>query len=139
LTPGAELPFDEAMSCPVYFVDRDPNHFKYVLEFLSNEQTKLPNNLPPYKDAPILWKNLKQEADFFCLQGLALILREKSYIHSCSPDLGEKDILYWLGTRQGKAEYQNPLWCHQRGYAQKSLCQQAPKKPDELDLLSTNR
>jgi hypothetical protein len=97
------------MSCLVYFVDRDPNHFKYVLEFLSNEQTKLPNNVPPYKDAPILWKNLKQEADFFCLQGLALILREKGYIHSCSPDLGEKDILYWLGTRQGKAEYQNPF------------------------------
>jgi hypothetical protein len=79
------------------------------LSFLINEQRKLPNNFPSYKDAPVLWKDLKREADFFGLEGMKLILREQAFIHSCSPDLGDKDILYWLGTRQGKADYQNPF------------------------------
>jgi hypothetical protein len=68
--------------------------FKCVLDFLSNEQMELPYDLPPYKEAPVLWKGLKQEADLFCLKGLKLILAEQALIHSCSPDLGDKDILY---------------------------------------------
>jgi hypothetical protein len=59
---------------------------------------------------PRLWKGLKQEADFFCLKGLKLIpTEEQAFIHACSPDLGDKDILYWLGTRQGKADYLSPF------------------------------
>jgi hypothetical protein len=70
---------------------------------------ELPYDLPPYKEAPVLWKGLKQEADLFCLKGLKLILTEQALIHSCSPDLGDKDILYWLGTRQGKADNRTRL------------------------------
>lgn len=109
MPPGAELPFDEEMACKVYFIDRDPHLFKYILAFLINAQRELPNNFPSYKDAPVLWKDLKREADFFCLEGMKLILREQAFIHSCSPDLGDKDILYWLGTRQGKADNRTRL------------------------------
>ena len=45
-----------------YFIDRDPTHFRYILNFLRGSKC-----LP---DDPLVLKELLQEADFYCIEEL---------------------------------------------------------------------
>ena len=57
----------------------------------------LPPEIETFQTKPSLWRSLREEADFYALDGC------------CSPDNdGTKGVLHWLGTNKGKEEYVNP-------------------------------
>ena len=107
MQPGGFLGQDE-FGRGIYFVDRDGDLFRYVLEFLRNNTVDLPN----YYDAENqpLWRSLRREAAFYGVQGLSDLL-QVTYSCEFSPDLcgRDKGILYWLGTNRGQSStYRNP-------------------------------
>lgn len=51
------------------FVDRDPIHFRYILNFMRGSNV-LPTD-------PLTLRELQIEADFYCLEGLKHLLRQK--------------------------------------------------------------
>ena len=53
-----------------YFIDRDPDLFCYVLEFLRTGHVELPNSEGS-------WRRLEREADFFMLPSLQQLIRSK--------------------------------------------------------------
>lgn len=87
----------------VYFIDRSPTRFAYVRDFVVSGTLHLPEG------DNTLRRNLRQEAEYFGLEGLVDILKVSRTI---SPDQSNKGILYWLGTSRGNAGgvggYQNP-------------------------------
>lgn len=92
----------------VYFIERDGELFgKHIRPYvLTND----PGDLPPFSEAPRLWRALREEARYYALDGLSEML----YVtHVCDKDdpLG-RGVLYYLGTNKGKEDYQNP---HARG------------------------
>ena len=88
----------------IYFIDRNPEVFKYVMEYLRIQ--KLPPEIGTFRDNPSLWRALREEAEFFCLGGLISLLKAT---HSCTPDVdGGKGVLHWLGTNKGRDSYVNP-------------------------------
>jgi len=88
----------------IYFIDRDAELFKFVMEYLRNRE--LPAAIGTFGENPNVWRALRREAEFFALDGLISLLK---VTHSCSPDQdGSKGILYWLGTAKGKEQYVNP-------------------------------
>ena len=118
-SPGGHQYIDER-GRTVYSVDRDPGIFKYILAYLRTPM-KLPPLLVKFGSNPELWRALRNEADFFGLGHLADLLK---VTYSCSPDLGDRGVLHWLGTGKGKHEYQNPFTLgvmHVGGWMDKSL------------------
>ena len=106
-----DVAYTDSNNISIFFIERDGDLFAHVLKYL----TRLTLNLPPYNDEnKHLWEDLREEADFFSLDGLSDILsathrfpyvNEKNYINS-------QGIMYWLGTGRGKKEhpeYINPL------------------------------
>jgi hypothetical protein len=90
----------------IYFIDRNPEVFKYVLEYLRIQ--KLPPEIGTFQENPNLWRALREEADFYYLNGLISLLKAT---YSCSPDIdGGKGVLHWLGTNKGKDAYVNPYY-----------------------------
>jgi hypothetical protein len=90
----------------IYFIDRNPEVFKYVLEYLRT--LKLPPEIGTFQENPNLWRALREEAEFYCLGGLISLLKAT---YSCSPDSdGGKGVLYWLGTKKGNDAYENPYY-----------------------------
>jgi hypothetical protein len=88
----------------IYFIDRNPEVFKYVMEYLRIQ--KLPPEIGTFRDNPNLWRALREEAEFFCLGGLISLLKAT---HRCTPDVdGGKGVLHWLGTNKGRDSYINP-------------------------------
>ena len=88
----------------VYFIDRDPDMFKHILDYL--RMGKLPARLGSFQENADLWRALRDEADFYALDGLVSLLK---VTYKCSPDRKDgKGVLYWLGTNKGKEEYTNP-------------------------------
>jgi len=88
----------------IYFVDRNPEVFRHILEYL--RMHVLPPEIGTFREHANLWRALRKEAEFFALDGLTSLLK---VTFSCSPDAdGKKGILYWLGTRKGREEYTNP-------------------------------
>ncbi|KAL3807585.1 hypothetical protein ACHAXA_000387 [Cyclostephanos tholiformis] len=88
----------------IYFIDRNPEVFKYVLEYLRTLQ--LPPEIGTFQENPNLWRALRVEAEFYCLGGLISLLKAT---YSCSPETdGGKGVLHWLGTKKGKDAYENP-------------------------------
>lgn len=88
----------------IYFIDRNPEVFKYVLEYLRIQ--KLPPEIGTFQENPNLWRALREEAEFYCLNGLISLLKAT---YSCSPDIdGGKGVLHWIGTNKGKDAYVNP-------------------------------
>jgi len=88
----------------IYFIDRNPEMFKYVLEYLRMQQ--LPPEIGTFQENSNLWRSLRNEAHFFALDGLTSRL---NVTYSCSPDEdGGKGILHWLGTEKGNEKYTNP-------------------------------
>jgi len=59
-----------------------------------------------FQNNPDLWPELRDEADFYALDGLVSMLK---VTFSCSPDKdGGRGIIYYVGTNKGKEEYTNP-------------------------------
>lgn len=99
-----DLDFIDDRNRRVFFIDRDGDLFKYVLEYMRTQD--LPAEIGTFGEHPNLWRALRKEAEFFALDGLMALLK---VTHSCSPDQdGGKGILYWLGTCKGREEYVNP-------------------------------
>ena len=98
-SPGAS--FQDERGRDVYFIDRNPELFAHVLEFLRNGTL----HLPDFRESPALWRGLRAEAEFFCLEGMMEFLR---VTYKCRPDYGDKGVLHWLGTAKGTRAYQNP-------------------------------
>lgn len=88
----------------IYFIDRDPDIFSYVLDHLRTNN--LPSRLGSFREKSDLWHALRKEAEFFALDGLSSLLK---VTYTCSPERdGGKGVLYWLGTDKGSKEYTNP-------------------------------
>ncbi len=88
----------------IYFIDRNPEVFKYILEYLRNH--KLPPQIGTFHKNPDLWRALRTEAEFYSLDGLLSLLK---VTYTCSPDVdGGKGILHWLGTNRDTEPYINP-------------------------------
>ena len=89
----------------IYALDRDPNIFKYIIEYIDTD--KKPIGIGVYEKNKKLWGLVKDEAIYFGLDSLVQLLM---ITFSCSPeDNGEcKGIMYWLGTLKGTTKYCNP-------------------------------
>lgn len=85
----------------VYFIERSGELFEYVFQYM----VSLELNLPDFHKNPVLWRNLRTEALYFGLAGLSEVLRVTYHV---APNFQNQGILYWLGTRRGTANYQNP-------------------------------
>jgi hypothetical protein len=83
----------------VFFLDRCPDTFKYVAKFLVSGQLNLP------EDDMAIRRDLRDEAKFLGLIGLTKLL---TVCHTFSPAESNQGVLYWLGTKKGKAPYENP-------------------------------
>lgn len=101
LPSGGDL--TDSVGNALYYVPRDGELFqKYILPFLFKNTVYLPE----FTQDPVLWRKLRDEADFFCLHGL----QEKLKVtHSVSLNPQGKGVLYWLGTGKGAHEYKNPF------------------------------
>lgn len=107
----------------VYFLERSGELFEYVFQYI----VSLKLELPTFRENPVLWRNLRSEALYFGLEPLYNLL--KITFHA-EPNTGNQGILYWLGTRRGTANYQNPYsigavhvggWVDDSGHAQEYL------------------
>ena len=88
----------------IYFIDRNPEVFKYILEYLRIH--KLPPQIGSFQNNTNLWRALRTEAEFYSLDGLLSLLR---VTYTCSPNVdGGKGILHWLGTNRNTEPYINP-------------------------------
>lgn len=105
LAPGDLMTRDE-LRRPIYFIDRDPQLFEYILTFLRSNS--LPWQLRPFSQAPQIWRGLRREAAFYGLHALSELLQ---CTKRCEPLYtgDKKGVLYWLGCRKGHSDsYQNP-------------------------------
>jgi BTB/POZ domain len=107
----------------VYFLERSGELFEYVFQYI----VSLKLELPAFHQNPVLWRNLRSEALYFGLEPLYNLLK---ITHRVAPNTGNQGILYWLGTRRGMANYQNPYsigavhvggWVDDSAYAQEYL------------------
>ena len=56
---------------------------------------EIPTVIGEYRTNKELWGLLREEAEYFSLDGLVHLLMIK---HSCSPEVnGDRGIMYWLG------------------------------------------
>lgn len=99
---GAER--TDSLGRTVYFIDGEGELFgKHILRYLTRNK---PGKLPPFAKDPDLWRMLREEALFYCLDGLSSILNATQ---TFSPETnGDQGVLYWLGTKKGTQEYENP-------------------------------
>lgn len=89
----------------VYFIARDGDLFgNHILPFIL---TNRPGQLPPFPQAPELWRALREEALFYALDSLTESLK---VTHSCDKnDAHGRGVLHWLGTEKGRSDYKNPF------------------------------
>mmetsp|Transcript_7564 Transcript_7564/g.14098 ORF Transcript_7564/g.14098 Transcript_7564/m.14098 type:complete len:281 (-) Transcript_7564:1937-2779(-) len=73
-----------------YFIDRDGEHFQYLLNFLRQDEICLP-------DEPVLLTDLLREARYFQIASLVHIL-EKKLKQLYEPHLTHKDLVFMLNT-----------------------------------------
>lgn len=102
LPPGAEHVDEHGRN--VYFIFRDGQLFgNYILPYLATGQ---PGKLVPFAEDPILWRLLRQEADYYGLDNLSNMLHVTTTIVPNS--MVNQGVFYWLGKNKGKSEYRNP-------------------------------
>ena len=94
--------YQDEHSRTVYFIDRNGESFHYILDFLRKGSV----NVPSYASKPHLWKDLREEAMFYCINGLCNALYTT---HEIKLNREGRGIFFWLGTKKGKdQQYQNP-------------------------------
>ena len=89
----------------VYFVDADSDTFQCILSYLRRGIV----SWPKWADDPAFHKRLVAEAEYFGLD--TAVMDKLKCVASIKYDPNKKDgkgIFYWLGTRYGKAKYENP-------------------------------
>ena len=89
----------------VYFVDADPDTFRCILSYLRRGVVSWPD----WADDPRFHQRLVVEAEYFGLD--AAVVEKLKCIASIKYEPDNKDgkgIFYWLGTKYGKAKYENP-------------------------------
>jgi BTB/POZ domain len=106
----------------IFFIERDGGLFVHVLRYL----TKLKLNLPSYRDNQEFWRDLRDEAEFFGLDGLLALLQ---VTHSCPFHENMRGVFYWLGTGRGSNKrFENPLLAREENPA--AVCQVAVGIPE---------
>lgn len=87
------------------FIDRDPQLFAHVLDWLRTAHMRIPT----YQADPSLWKALRIEAEYFCVETLISWLHVTHRCRFQATGRGEKQgLLYWLGTAKGTNAWSNP-------------------------------
>jgi len=88
----------------IYKLDVDPIIFQYIIEYINTD--KKPIGIGVYEKNKKLWSLVREEAIYFGLDSLIELLK---ITFSCSPEVdGNKGIMYWLGTKKGTSDYDNP-------------------------------
>ena len=63
--------YDELLKEPYFFIDRDPTHFRYVLNYLRDGNVKcIPQKIE-------LLREILQESSFYAIEGLTISLEKK--------------------------------------------------------------
>ena len=88
----------------VYFVDADPAVFEHILNYLRDGVA----NWPSKAENSILRDRIRALADYYGIHEIAAALTPALPIIKFEPTESGKGVLYWLGTKKGTAEYQNP-------------------------------
>jgi len=126
IAPGGDL--TDSVGNSLYYVPRDGELFqRYVLPFLFDNKVFLPE----FSQDPVLWRKLRNEADFFCLGRLQDLLK---VTHSVTPNPEGQGVLYWLGTGKGTHAYKNPFDINQvyvGGWVDRANMQ--PDEDDDYD------
>lgn len=100
----SETAYKDERGRKVIFLERSPSLFAYVRDYICTQKLNLPAASRP--EDLVLRRNLREEAVFFKLPGLAKLL---DVSQTFSPDLSNRGLFYWLGTGRGaKEEYENP-------------------------------
>ena len=89
----------------VFFIDCDRPFVKHILPCITSRQ---PGKLLLFSDGSELWWLLREEAHFYVLDDLNLLLH---VMHSISPNFTGQGVVYWLGTAKGREDYKNLLAC----------------------------
>ena len=78
----------------VFLLEGDPELFSYVHQYLTGREV----HLPPFESNPTLWRNLRQEAELFRVDGLTEALQ---VTHNCpfEKELLGRGVLHWLSTQ----------------------------------------
>lgn len=97
----ARAAYRDANGLQVYFLERSGELFEYVFQYI----VSLKLELPRFHQNPVLWRNLRSEALYFGLESLYELLK---ITYTVSLNTGNQGLLYWLGTRRGTTDYQNP-------------------------------
>jgi BTB/POZ domain len=100
-TFDSRVAYHDANGLQVFFVERSGDLFEYIFQYI----VSLKLNLPAFHTNPVLWRNLRLEALYFGLESLHELLK---VTYRVAPNTGAQGVLYWLGTRRGTADYQNP-------------------------------
>lgn len=72
----------------IYILDRDPTVFHHVMEYINTNE--IPTGIGEYRTNKELWGLLREEAEYFSLDGLVHLLMIK---HSCSPEVKGTGVL----------------------------------------------
>lgn len=96
---NAGIAYTDNVGRNVYFIDRSPKRFEYVRDYI----TTLHLHIPP--NDIILRRQLREEADYFGLEGMLALLQ---ITHVETPNHQNQGVLYWLGTRRRTCDYRNP-------------------------------
>ena len=71
----------------------------HILPFILKRR---PGKLLPFSEYPELWRELRDEANFYALDDLAEMLATYT-THSCPFQAGnDRGVLYWLGTDKAR-------------------------------------
>ncbi|CAB9499128.1 Pfam:K_tetra [Seminavis robusta] len=117
-TFDSKAAYYDANGLEVFFVERSGELFEYIFQYI----VSLKLNLPAFHKNPTLWRNLRLEALYFGLQHLNDLLK---VTHRVIPNSSNHGVLYWLGTRRGATDYQNPYSIgavHVGGWVDDSSC-----------------
>jgi hypothetical protein len=95
----AKVSYKDMQGRPVFFVERSPDLFRHVRDYILTGTLHLPSSTP----CMALRRALRMEAIYFGLQ-----VNELKVCHSFSPTRSNQGVLYFLGTNRGTAPYQNP-------------------------------
>ncbi|CAB9500384.1 expressed unknown protein [Seminavis robusta] len=93
-----EVDYKDAQGRPILFVERSPDLFKHVRDFILMGTLTMACDLP-------LRRALRMEAEFF---GIPAMVEMLLVSQTFAPGQTNQGVLYWLGTKRGAAPYANP-------------------------------
>lgn len=100
----ASVAYVDEQGRDVFFVERLPTTFPYIFEYIISGGAMV--DFPSFQKEPVLIRKLRNEAEFFGLDGMIELLKVTK---TFSPGGGNQGVLYWLGTKKGTTSYHNPF------------------------------